>query len=550
MNLKKKLLLHSMVALVLAIVMIGYIVVKMIEIEKSNTDYVPYLLSVHELNSQMKITKQSLNNFAFNMTEANKAEAMEQLVSTRESFERVQNSNTLPQSKKLIAKAFEKYESLLFEAQKSLQASDGSEVKKQSIRTNGILNDLYLLDLYATNHYDYIQDTLKKKIGTTILVALIGSAFLIVSSVLLSYRLTLSITKPLQHLSNNARKIASGDLVVEEVVYNKKDEIGELNQSFTIMVQQLRNLIGSIETVSKNVEQFSREIEEENRGLIEISNQVAVSTDELSSGSQAISEDLQNSVHLVEQMHQEFEQNVSRSMQTADYSREAVVSITSGRQAIEEQKQLLTENITSTKMIEKATKEFSSYASKIEEMATSVSSIADQTNLLALNAAIEAARAGEAGKGFAVVADEVRKLAEQSTRATGQIFEMVDHIQKGLTDVLQSVGNGVEIATKQEKSMVVTTEAFETIGQKVQGITSDIEELVKGITNSKQLGEQVLESVGNISAVVEESAAGSEEISASTTEQLNAFEKLSTKVTAMRKLTDELNDVLSQFKMN
>ncbi|MBM6617104.1 methyl-accepting chemotaxis protein [Bacillus suaedaesalsae] len=550
MNLKKKLMLQSMVALVLAIVMIGYIVVKMIEIEKSNTNYVPYLLAVHELNSQMKITKQSLNNFSFNMTEGNKAEAMEQLITTRESFEKVKKQNTLPESKKLIAKSFEKYETLLFEAQKSLQASDASEVKKQSIRTNGILNDLYLLDLYASKHYEYIQETLKKKITTTIVVALIGSAILIVASILLSYRLTLSITKPLQHLSNNARKIASGDLVVEEVIYNKNDEIGELNQSFTVMVQQLRSLIGSIESVSKNVEQFSREIENENRGLIEISNQVAVSTDELSSGSQVISEDLQNSVYLVEQMYQEFEKNVSRSAQTAEYSVEAELSISSGRQAIQEQKQLLTENIESTRMIETATKDFSGYASKIEEMAKSVSSIADQTNLLALNAAIEAARAGEAGKGFAVVADEVRKLAEDSTRATKQIFEMVDHIQNGLTEVLQSVGKGVQIASKQEKSMVVTTEAFENIGQKVQGITSDIEELVKGIINSKTLGEQVLESVGNISAVIEESAAGSEEISASTTEQLHAFEKLSTKVTNMRKLTDELNEVLSQFKMN
>jgi methyl-accepting chemotaxis protein len=538
-----------MVALVLAVAMIGYIIVKMIEIEKSNTDYVPYMLSVQDLNAQMKITKQSLNNFAFNMTEANKHEAMEQLVSTSEAFNQVKKLNTLTESREVIEKASAKYETLIFEAQKSLQSQDPSEVKRQSIRTDGIINDLFLLDLYASNHYDFIQESLKKKIATVILVASIGSVLLIILSILISYRLTLSITKPLRSLTENAKRISSGDLVVEEVIYNKKDEIGELNSSFNIMVQQLRELIGSVESVSRNVEQFSREIQEENRGLIEISNQVAISTEELSSGSQVISEDLQHSVHLVEQMHQEFERNVNRSKQTAVYSHEAVESITSGRQAMEEQRLLLSENITSTKMIEKATKEFSSYAGKIGEMATAVSSIAGQTNLLALNAAIEAARAGEAGKGFAVVADEVRKLAEESTKATKQIFEMVDHIQNGLTHVLESVGQGVEMAVKQEQSMVVTTEAFENINQKVKGISTNIRELVEGVTNSKDLGEQVLESVGNISSVVQQSAAGSEEISASTTEQLGAFEKLSQKVTAMRELTDELNTVLSQFKM-
>ncbi|WP_420837797.1 methyl-accepting chemotaxis protein [Bacillus mesophilus] len=316
------------------------------------------------------------------------------------------------------------------------------------------------------------------------------------------------------------------------------------------MVDQLRGLIGSVENVSKKVEQFSREIEDENKGLVEISNQVAVSTDELSHGSQAISEDLQNSVHLVEQLDQEFEKNLEASKQTAAFGLETVDSIGSGRKAMEEQRNLLTKNISSTNKIETATKAFAGYASKIEEMATSVSSIAGQTNLLALNAAIEAARAGEAGKGFAVVADEVRKLAEESTKATAEIFSMVEHIQAGLSEIVKSVNQGVDIAQKQEQSMIVTNEAFETIDQKVQNISSHIQGIVDGMSQSKKIGNQVLDSVGNISSVVQQSAAGSEEISASTTEQLQAFGKLAAKVTAMRDLTNELNQMLSQFKLS
>ncbi|WP_246938642.1 methyl-accepting chemotaxis protein [Bacillus pinisoli] len=549
MNLKKKLMLQSMIGLVLAIAMIGYIIVKMIEIEKSNTDFVPFLLAVEELDAEMKITKQSLNNFSFNMTEGNKLEATNQLILTADRFSQVEKVSSIPHMNEVLNKAKVKYEKVQSEAELALENNDASEVKRQSIRTDGVINDLHLLNLYASTYYDELQETLKKKIETVILVALVGSIVLIITSILLSYRLTISITRPLQLLTQNARKIAEGDLVVEEVNYRKNDEIGELNQSFSMMVEQLRGLIGSVEAVSKRVEQFAGEIEDENNVLIEISNQVAISTDELSSGSQAISEDLQQSVQLVEQLDQEFEKNLESSKQTAAYSVETVESIRSGRSAMEEQRLLLSENTNSTNKIEKATKEFAGYASKIEEMATSVSSIAGQTNLLALNAAIEAARAGEAGKGFAVVADEVRKLAEESTRATSEIFSMVDQIQTGLTDIIQAVNQGVDLSQKQEQSMLVTKEAFENIDQKVQGISSHIQGFVEGMMHSKSIGDQVLESVGNISSVVQQSAAGSEEISASTTEQLQAFGKLADKVKAMNELTNELHSVLSQFKL-
>ncbi|MFD1735276.1 methyl-accepting chemotaxis protein [Bacillus salitolerans] len=315
------------------------------------------------------------------------------------------------------------------------------------------------------------------------------------------------------------------------------------------MVSQLQGLLTSTGSVSKNVEQIAKEIEEENKGLTEISNQVAVSTDELSSGSQVISEDLQKSVTLVEQMDRDFKENLEQSTHTANYSEKAVKSIIEGRKAMDDQKQLLIENITSIKTIEKKAKDFTNYAEKIEEMARTVSTIADQTNLLALNAAIEAARAGEAGKGFAVVADEVRKLAEESTKATKQIFEMVDHIKNGLFNIVASVEEGTDLASKQETSMDMTTNAFSTIEGNVQGISETIKQLVEGLQKSKLRGEQVLEAVENISSVVQQAAAGSEEISASTSEQLSAFEKLQTKVTSMRNLTDELNRVLSNFKL-
>ncbi|MDM5340624.1 methyl-accepting chemotaxis protein [Fictibacillus enclensis] len=160
---------------------------------------------------------------------------------------------------------------------------------------------------------------------------------------------------------------------------------------------------------------------------------------------------------------------------------------------------------------------------------------------------MEAARAGEAGRGFAVVAQEVRKLADESTTATAHIFEMVKLIQQGLGIISDSVEKGVKISNEQSQHMARTLGTFEQIEEKVQGISTVLEELVVGVDNSKKSNENVLKNVENISAVVEETAAGSEEISASTTEQLTSFSNVVDKITSLRTLTNELNTTLSQF---
>jgi methyl-accepting chemotaxis protein len=549
MTIKKKLLLNSMMALCLSIVMIGFIIFQMLKIQSSNEDYVPVLLTIQKLEDQMKSTKQSLNNYSYNMTEANKQEALNNLKDTDELFVKVQQMITENESKKRIVQAIRKFDSLKKEAEKALEAGDSSEVKRQSIRTEGILNDLFVLNLYATDFYHQLQNELKSQIQFVIWSAIIGSAVLILASVGFGLRLTHSITKPLYGLAKNAQQIAAGNLSVSSINYKHNDELGDLNLAFEQMTDHLRELLLSVDGVSKQVESFAIDIEKDHKTLTEMSNQIAVSTDELSRGAQSISEDLQSAVSLIEKMKEEFNENAQRTEQSALSTSNAVDAIRSGRKAIEVQKMIMDENELATKSIEESTKRFVEYAAKIEDMAKAVSDIAAQTNLLALNAAIEAARAGEAGKGFAVVADEVRKLAEQSKSATEQIFDMVEQIKMGLSNILQSVNRGVDLAKQQHQSMEDTTKAFELIEEIVESISVKLQELVMGMINSQEMSEKVLENVESISAVVEQSAAGSEEISASTTEQLAAFEKLMEKVTTMRKLTDELQQRLSKFTL-
>jgi methyl-accepting chemotaxis protein len=549
MTVRKKLWLHATISILLSIGMMGFIIVNMLSIQATNKDIVPVLLTVQELEASMKSTKQSLNNFAYNMTEGNKQGAIEQVQQTEQLIRKLKKMLKQNHFQALLEKATTKFSNVHEQSIEALNTLDASEARRQAMRIEGAMNDIYGLKLAANDFYEQLQQEMQAQIRFVVRTAIIGSMVLLGLAGASSLRLTRSITKPLEHLAANAKEIASGHLLVEPVSYKHHDEIGELNTSFSQMVHELQRLLHSVDSASRRVETFAKEIEQENKMLTEINQQVALSTNELSAGAQSISEELQQAVLLVEKMDDTFAQTAERTKQTAQYSEVAVEAIRTGQKAIGEQMKLIRDNAEATALIERETQEFISHAADIEQMAKAVSEMAEQTNLLALNAAIEAARAGEAGRGFAVVAEEVRKLAEQSAQATKQIFATVSHIKQGVASVSSAVTQGVKIAEQQSRSTEATAEAFREIESKVMGISADIQELVADVAASKKLGESVLQNVESISAVVEQSAAGSEEIAASMSEQLVAFEKMVGKVAVLRQLTDELHTVMTKFRM-
>ncbi|MDQ0224190.1 methyl-accepting chemotaxis protein [Metabacillus niabensis] len=549
MTIKKKLLIQSSTILIVAILIVGFIIFNMVSIQASNEEQVPTLLNIQKLQGELNTVKAGLNNYSVTPTDAQKQEIITAISNSEKLIEEIEPHINGAKSEKTLKKLQTKYSQWKEETNLSFERKDVREANRQSIRMNGILNDLHLINEYANEQYTTLQENLKNQISFVIISSAISCLVLIIFTILLSTKMTNRITKPLNKIAQNADQVASGNLVVDTVIYNGKDELADLNGSFTEMVKQLKGLLYTVENLSKNVEETAIELEAENKGLTEISNQVAVSITEMSIGSQSISNDMQEAVTLIEQMDKGFEENVILSEKSYSFGNEAVSAIQSGQRAIERQNKLMDENSKISESIVIATKKFTDHTSEIENMAKSVAAIAEQTNLLALNAAIEAARAGEAGKGFAVVADEVRKLAEESSKSTKHIFDMVNMIKNGIADIEQSVNNGVTIVEEQQQSMTTTTSAFDNIGTKVEEMMKGLTELLKGIQHSKKMGEQVLESVENISSVVEETVAGNEEISASTTEQLASFEKIVDKVVKLREFTDYLNQTLAKFRL-
>ncbi|WP_342491616.1 methyl-accepting chemotaxis protein [Bacillus sp. FSL R5-0422] len=549
MSLRIKILLNSLVSLLLAVGVIAFIIVSMTKIQSSNETEVQTLLNVQKTKASFESVEQAMTNYSMTLSDE-QLEVVQTDISTAKKQLQTLNKNAGNINKAALTRLNAKYDTWTKEANGAIGEKNASDARRVAARIDGVLNDVHTMNKRAEEAYKQNLENTADNVQWIITSALVAALTLIVIAVFLNIGLTRSIVTPIKSLSYRAKQIAEGNLVVERMDIQRKDEIGGLNESFNQMTDQLISLIKEISHVSSQVETFSIQLDDENKKLMESANQVSVSTDEMANGSQAISEDLQHGVSLIEKMDQHGRKNSERSQTVIQSTEDAIEAVDSGKHTLTETKTAIEKNTHATRQIEQSAGEFTQYASEISAMAKTVSDIADQTNLLSLNAAIEAARAGEAGKGFAVVADEIRKLADESSTATRQIFDMVSHIERGIQSISQTVKEGVELSLQQQDAMDKTSHSFEDIELKAQHIKQEMAVLNDQIVQSTELGGQVLNSIENISAVVEETAAGSEEISASANEQLQSFHQMNKQVEELMSMTARLNETVHRFKLS
>ncbi|MEH7632919.1 methyl-accepting chemotaxis protein [Bacillus pumilus] len=549
MSLRIKILLNSLISLLLAVGVIAFIIVSMTKIQSSNETEVQTLLNVQKTKASFESVEQAMTNYSMTLSDE-QLEVVQTDISTAKKQLQTLNKNAGNINKAALTRLNAKYDTWTKEANGAIGEKNASDARRVAARIDGVLNDVHTMNKRAEEAYKQNLENTADNVQWIITSALVAALTLIVIAVFLNIGLTRSIVTPIKSLSYRAKQIAEGNLAVERMDIQRKDEIGGLNESFNQMTDQLISLIKEISHVSSQVETFSIQLDDENKKLMESANQVSVSTDEMANGSQAISEDLQHGVSLIEKMDQHGRKNSERSQTVIQSTEDAIEAVDSGKHTLTVTKTAIEKNTHATRQIEQSAGEFTQYASEISAMAKTVSDIADQTNLLSLNAAIEAARAGEAGKGFAVVADEIRKLADESSTATRQIFDMVSHIEKGIQSISQTVKEGVELSLQQQDAMDKTSHSFEDIELKAQHIKQEMAVLNDQIVQSTELGGQVLNSIENISAVVEETAAGSEEISASANEQLQSFHQMNKQVEELMSMTARLNETVHRFKLS
>jgi methyl-accepting chemotaxis protein len=338
------------------------------------------------------------------------------------------------------------------------------------------------------------------------------------------------LSKKIDELLEEMNKFAEGDLTLN-LAAEKDDEIGKLFLGFNKAINKLKKMISNVSDAVRETAKMSGEI--------------LFRADGITSGVQNQTKQTAEVVCSIEQMTKtiiDTTTNSSFAVQTAKHA--GSVAMEGGR-VVTESIQGMTRIADVVKKSAETIQLLGQRSSEIGEITEVIDDIADQTNLLALNAAIEAARAGEQGRGFAVVADEVRKLAERTTKATKEIVKMIQQIQRDINGAVDSMKEGTREVDKGSKLTDKAGESLSEIIKGAQQVADVINNVAEASEEQSKAAEQISSNIEEINRVTKENEAGVQLIAKYADELNRLTDNLKTQVSVFR--IDSSKTTLEQF---
>ncbi|MCX7920434.1 MAG: methyl-accepting chemotaxis protein [Clostridia bacterium] len=370
----------------------------------------------------------------------------------------------------------------------------------------------------------------------------------VISVFVIFFAINRSMKKLAKRFSDEMDVIKSGDFskLIESKNY---DVLGGVAPTINAVLSDIRSLIDSFFTLSLSIIQSSRKVSATAENASKSIEEISKTVDEIAKGASSQAEEAQMGVQMVEKLSEQINFVYESYNRITEETTKISGLNTIGVESVSVLREKSKENYDMSEKIFSVVEKLTNTTKDIGLFVESIETIAEQTNLLALNAAIEAARAGEAGKGFAVVADEVRKLADQSRQSTEEINNLMQSIQEESQLAIKSMEVMKKVSQDQNIAVNKTDSAFNDIANAINSIIQKINQVNESVSKMQEDKNEVITAIENISSVSEETAASSEEVAATTEHQLRAIEDMKIASQDLDLLVQELDKKLKKYKL-
>ena len=354
------------------------------------------------------------------------------------------------------------------------------------------------------------------------------------------------ICVPIIDIVTKMQKAEKGDLSVKTKI-TSSDEIGILCNSFNNMINNIGNLLNQTQLTSEIVKNKSSEMKEMSKQTYDISEEVSKAMEDIATGTLKQSNELDNTIFIMGKLAENIDNmmlNISNvtilSMDTKNIGDKSLVLVN----------ELKNKNLNTNKLMSEITSNINALNKsviEIEQVLELIKSINEQTNLLSLNARIEAARVGENGKGFAVVAEEIRKLADESKKSTDSVSNVIKNVYNNTASTVELIRISEKVFKEQNEAVNFTNDSFINIINSTEKIVSHVKSMDDLINEINCQKEKTLESTNNIKIITETSSANTEQVLAATEEQTASAETLEQNSNQLNDTIQALSYSLNKF---